>query len=325
VLLLRTLNLNLSGSHSVTLAAAPTADRAYSVPDKDGTFEIIREVVTESGSTRTLSLADAFRRIRIAGACAITLEQQSAVAWPANSEIVLVLSGGIIPTIVVPTGGFGEALVTVNNLSALQWAQPYDEIRLVRVSSNVWDLVVNQIVGDLIRSIPPYNGSKYANGYLDVTATVSAHLGGLTLGGVSYSWTPTGPLGANQILIPSSGIGFVSGVIQGIVNAINLGSGGASPNANLAAEAIGNRIYFYAKTAGTAGNSVGISSSSEYFTTSGSTLSGGVNAEGALLGGPTPAAYLGQHCLVGHPNSSLRRIFIAIRKDPVLWQEIPNA
>lgn len=95
----------------------------------------------QTGTTYTLVLADAGKRVSLSNAAAITLTvpNSSTVAFPAETEIII-RQGGAGQVTIVGAGG-----VTVNSFSSLthtagQWA--YATLKLSS-TANTWDLFGN--------------------------------------------------------------------------------------------------------------------------------------------------------------------------------------
>ncbi|HYG24440.1 MAG TPA: hypothetical protein VEH04_16805 [Verrucomicrobiae bacterium] len=93
-------------------------------------------LVTESTTSRTLQLSDTGKYILCTNASAVTITvpQQSSVAWPVGTEIMIEQNGTGQVTVAAGSGA------TVNTSSTLKSRARYSVIGLKRVSTDVWTL-----------------------------------------------------------------------------------------------------------------------------------------------------------------------------------------
>lgn len=98
---------------------------------------VVANIITESTTSRTLALTDAFSYIRTTNASAttITVPLNSSVAFPVGTRIE-VIQGGTGQTSFAATGG-----VTVNTATGLKISAQYRAATLIKVATDEWDLI----------------------------------------------------------------------------------------------------------------------------------------------------------------------------------------
>ena len=110
----------------------------YSNPSINGidfTSIAIFDVVTESGTSRTLSLSDGGRYIRCTSptTVTITIPTQASVAWTDDVEILFEQAGGGKIT-------FTSSATINSRASSVDTAAQYSVVALKRVAEDVWTL-----------------------------------------------------------------------------------------------------------------------------------------------------------------------------------------
>ena len=95
------------------------------------------EIVTESGTSRTLQLSDAYKYIRTTNGSAVTITvpPNSSVAFETGTQIDLFQDGAGQVTFAEGSG------VTINSFLGLKIANQYQAVSLIKVNTNEWDLV----------------------------------------------------------------------------------------------------------------------------------------------------------------------------------------
>lgn len=150
VLLLKKVN---TSTDSLITGNTPDSDEVMFYADQDGNLKIKNQTgdnevgggggssdlteVTESTTSRTLSLSDVDCYIRLtnASACAITLPPQSSVTWVAGNTIYFRITNTGTPTIT----GSG---VTINGVDTIPYFSQHSTFAIRRTNTNnVWDLV----------------------------------------------------------------------------------------------------------------------------------------------------------------------------------------
>lgn len=117
-----------------------------------------------------------------------------------------------------------------------------------------------------------------ATGYLQFSGDLSVISNGFAVGGTSYTYIPSGPAAPNEIVTDGVLTGFGGGLLSAIVNAINGGVGGGSPNASVTATHDDvNKVMWTAIEPGTGGNSITSSETHVDSSVSGPTLTGGTD------------------------------------------------
>lgn len=121
------------GTTGQVLAKADTSDYNTEWVDAANTEVPIN---TQTGTTYTLVLADKGKLIRMNNASAITLTvpTNASVAFPTGSVITVTQTG----VGVVSVAGSG---VTINTFDGNDTAGQYAYVQLIKVSTNVWDLI----------------------------------------------------------------------------------------------------------------------------------------------------------------------------------------
>lgn len=98
---------------------------------------IITNIITESTTSRTLALTDAFSYIRTTSASSttITVPLNSSVAFPEGARIEIIQAGAG-ETSFAAIGG-----VTINTATGLKISAQYRAATLIKIATNEWDLI----------------------------------------------------------------------------------------------------------------------------------------------------------------------------------------
>lgn len=98
-------------------------------------------IITESTTSRTLSLTDAYAYIRTTNSSAIniTVPPESSVAFENSTRVEVIQAGTGQVSFVAGSG------VTINTVSGLKLFDQYSSAMLIKVGTNEWDLIGNLV------------------------------------------------------------------------------------------------------------------------------------------------------------------------------------